>query len=175
MKDVPRLAREELPSAQLWQKKDDKELPNLLVLRDHFKAEGKLFKADAMRILASFCELNRKEANAVKLSSPVYIVGDIHGQVYDMFHMFDKLLENKWDRFKEASLLCLGDYVDRGDFGVEVFLFLACLKLNYPNKVWMLRGNHESFAMNETFNFRAEVFEKFKGDDEVFEAFQAAF
>ena len=92
-----------------------------------------------------------------------------------MFHMFDKLINLNWSKFEDASLLCLGDYVDRGDFGVEVFLFLACLRLTYPTKVWMLRGNHESYAMNENFNFRDEVLEKFDGDVEVFEAFQAAF
>ena len=72
-------------------------------------------------------------------------------------------------------MLFLGDYVDRGDWGVEVFLFIASLRLNYPSNVVLLRGNHESYSMNESFNFRSEVLEKFDGDEEVYEAFQAAF
>jgi len=58
---------------------------------------------------------------------------------------------------EEVSYLFLGDYVDRGVYGVEVCLLLFALKLAYPKKINMLRGNHESRNMTEMFTFREEV------------------
>jgi serine/threonine-protein phosphatase 2B catalytic subunit len=48
----------------------------------------------------------------------------------------------------------LGDFVDRGIYGTEVMLLLMSLKINYPQNVILLRGNHESRSMTENFTFR---------------------
>ena len=72
-------------------------------------------------------------------------------------------------------MLFLGDYVDRGKYGLEVCAFLFCLKLNFPKTVCLLRGNHESIAMTEMFTFREEVLEKYDNDQSVYESFMDAF
>jgi serine/threonine-protein phosphatase 2B catalytic subunit len=71
------------------------------------------------------------------------------------------------------NYLFLGDYVDRGIFGVECMLLLIAIKTNFPKKFVMLRGNHESRNMTESFTFREEVIGKF--DVEVYEAFMELF
>lgn len=69
--------------------------------------------------------------------------------------------------------LFLGDYVDRGTNGVEVCLLLFCLKICNPFTVTLLRGNHESRAMTETFTFRQEVIDRY--DIETYDLFMDAF
>ena len=74
---------------------------------------------------------------------------------------------------KTLNYLFLGDYVDRGTSGIEVCLFLFCLKIAKPTAMTLLRGNHESRSMTETFTFREEVLETY--DMEVYEMFMDVF
>jgi serine/threonine-protein phosphatase 2B catalytic subunit len=60
----------------------------------------------------------------VKLDEPVVIVGDLHGQFFDTVHMLEKAGDPS-----KINYLFLGDYVDRGIFGVEVILLLYAIKV----------------------------------------------
>ena len=86
------------------------------------------------------------------LEEPIVIVGDIHGQFFDLIHMFEKVIDKRG--LMTTNMLFLGDYVDRGDYSLEVVLYLYALKLRYPKNITLLRGNHESRAMAEHFTFR---------------------
>lgn len=100
-------------------------------------------------------------------------MGDIHGQFYDMIHMFEKVVDNR--NLPKTNMLFLGDYVDRGSYSIEVCIFLFSLKINFPQEITLLRGNHESVAMTEHFTFRDEVLRKYNEDESVFDAFIEAF
>lgn len=104
----------------------------------------------------------------LELQDPVTIVGDIHGQFYD----FLQILELGGNP-PETKYLFLGDFVDRGNWSVEVLLLLFALKINHPGRVFILRGNHECRQMTTYFNFRAECMNKY--DLEVYDRFMDSF
>jgi hypothetical protein len=52
--------------------------------------------------------------------------------------------------------LFLGDYVDRGNHSLETICLLISLKVKFPNKIHLLRGNHEDRWINQLFGFYDE-------------------
>ncbi|THH01606.1 hypothetical protein EW026_g1105 [Hermanssonia centrifuga] len=96
--------------------------PNVELLKDHFLHEGRLTEPQAMFILEQTTALMRTEPNMLHVASPVTVVGDIHGQYYDLM----KVLE-VGGKFSENNYLFLGDYVDRGCFGIEALPVTALI------------------------------------------------
>ena len=56
---------------------------------------------------------------------------------------------------------------------MEVILLLYSLKLNYPNSIVLLRGNHECRQMTQHFNFRTECLSKY--DQTTYDLFMESF
>jgi hypothetical protein len=85
-------------------------------------------------------ELLMEESNVQPVLSPVTVVGDLHGQFFDLIHLLSPAIGG-WP--PQTSYVFLGDFVDRGHNSVETLSLLLALKLKYPGHVTLLRGNHE--------------------------------
>jgi hypothetical protein len=102
-------------------------------------------------ILAKFTEICTKATELfvkdpvlLHLASPTIIYGDIHGSFKDL-----KYFGNKFSiDFAPTKHLFLGDFVDRGQDSVEVVLYLFIQKIMYPDKIFLVKGNHEYDEVN---------------------------
>ncbi|KAK2946348.1 putative Serine/threonine-protein phosphatase [Blattamonas nauphoetae] len=92
--------------------------------------------------------------------SKMTIVGDTHGQFYDVLHIFK---ENGYPSATNRYIFN-GDFVDRGSFGSELTLLLLTLYLVHPESLFLLRGNHECARCTFIYGFKDEVLDKYNED-----------
>lgn len=110
-------------------------------------------------------ELSNVDTKDVKIS----VCGDTHGQFYDVLNIF-----NKFGKVGSThTYLFNGDFVDRGSWSCEVALFYYCLKILYPQNIYLNRGNHETNNMNKIYGFEDEC--KYKYSQRIFDMFAQSF
>ncbi|KAH0794087.1 Ser/Thr protein phosphatase [Histomonas meleagridis] len=93
-----------------------------------------------------------QEDSLLELQPPINVCGDIHGELNDIIALFQVGGFNL-----NTKYLFLGDYVDRGENGFEVFCLLIALKIQFPNNIFLLRGNHECEEISQYCDFASEV------------------
>lgn len=99
----------------------------------------------------------------------ITIVGDIHGQYYDLINLF----ELNGIPSKKSLYIFNGNFVNRGSFSVETAITLICWKILYPNHFFITRGNQECREMTRLYGFKAQVRNHY--DEFIFEIFSILF
>lgn len=114
---------------------------------------------ETLELLDEAMKIFIDEPNILDLHGPIIIIGDVHGQFPDLLDALNTKA-SQFDINNDAKFLFLGDLVDRGLHSLETVLFVIFLKLRYPNRFFILRGNHESSALTKTYGFKDECKEK---------------
>ncbi|MFX1462158.1 MAG: metallophosphoesterase [Promethearchaeota archaeon] len=86
-----------------------------------------------------------------------YIIGDIHGNLETLLQLIKIINDNN-----PKLIIFLGDIVDRGTKQLECLLVILALKILFPQKFYILRGNHETIEMNQYYGFFQEFISRFK-------------
>jgi protein phosphatase len=105
----------------------------------------------------------------ISVEVPCVVAGDLHGNFHDLMRIFTSISDPFSQRF-----LFLGDYVDRGDYSVDVVTLLFALVVLYPDQFFLLRGNHEFSCVNGSYGLRTEIHERF-GDDTLWTLINSIF
>jgi serine/threonine-protein phosphatase 4 catalytic subunit len=113
-------------------------------------------REEVIRLVDELRETFMSEPNVLELSSPINIVGDVHGHFFDLLNMFSLMEDPSAKRY-----LFLGDYVDRGHNSVEVVLLLLLYKRAHGSNMFMIRGNHETRMLSAIYGFREECRRKY--------------
>lgn len=98
--------------------------------------------------------------------SNVFFFGDLHGNFHSLLRTLNHLknqnvLDDSFHIINPSSyLIFLGDYVDRGNYGIEIIYTLMRLRMANPRNVFLIRGNHEDMRLNEQYGFADELYDR---------------
>ena len=156
-------------------------LETVLKLLEQFKAGIPLHFKYVVKVVEHFRQESSRFPTVERISvAPglrLTVVGDLHGQLQDLYTIFTiNGLPNDKNMY-----LFNGDFVDRGNYGVEIALTIFCFKLFYPDGVFINRGNHECRSQNSWMGFEEEVFGKYFSEKEetrartLYNMFQSCF
>jgi diadenosine tetraphosphatase ApaH/serine/threonine PP2A family protein phosphatase len=95
----------------------------------------------------------------IRVPPPVVIVGDLHGSILDLV----RILQG-FGAPPDTRYLFLGDYVDRGEDSVAVICLVLALFCRHPDRLFLLRGNHEFSHINRVYGFRDEILISYHSD-----------
>ncbi|KAH8759466.1 Metallo-dependent phosphatase-like protein, partial [Diaporthe sp. PMI_573] len=104
---------------------------------------------------ASLMLKEEPNVNSITLADKdtLVLLGDLHGRIHNLL----AVLNTEGSPSSKKRYLFNGDFVDRGAFSLETIVVILCLKLRYPNFVFLNRGNHEAEAITAEEGFRREV------------------
>ena len=121
-------------------------------------------------LIDEFVSIVKNIGPVTYINSPCVVVGDLHGNIHDLIRL---IIDNGLPG-KETKYVFLGDYIDRGQFSLEVITLLFALKVIFPYHIAMIRGNHELRSVNQSHGFK-EMIDAEYPNTTIWEEFNNAF
>lgn len=135
----------------------DRWIDRLLASPDSEDTGARVIPEKEFRVICTRLKEILVEEDAVAVvNPPATLVGDLHGQYYDLLELL-RIGGNP----DSTNYVFLGDYVDRGYNSVETWQLLALLKVKYPTRITLLRGNHESRQVSQVYGLYDEILRKY--------------
>lgn len=106
-----------------------------------------------------------RKGSWVNLEGALMVVGDLNGNLHNLIQIF-----NDFGLPPKIRYVFLGNYIDYGEFSLEVATMLMALNLLYPDSVYLLKGLNESVSSYlfrglqadiEAVYFRKSLYDKF--------------
>lgn len=88
--------------------------------------------------------------------SILFVRADLHADLRSLLSNINALknaghLDENYRCQPGFHMIFLGDYLDRGSYDLQLLELLAALRLENPDQVYLLKGNHEDLAINMAF------------------------
>lgn len=145
------------------------------LVQDVLSGRTNLSGDEIWSLCGEFQDLYREKPNVVEIpSTNVFFIGDLHGEIQSAMSVQRYIQE-----YPTHFFVFLGDYADRGPQQLETLNLVMALALSHPERVLMLRGNHESDEVAARYGFyhavlRSHSFDVYKHYSRVFEVLPVA-
>lgn len=141
------------------------------VIKDNIK----ISKDNLLKILQKVNSILDSEPKLVEIQpGRLFFIGDTHGNLPISIHACKHLFPLKNSIHKQFDkLIFLGDFIDRGPFSVENVNFLISMKMQFPDKIVLIRGNHETEEVSVRYGFYERIIREYGID--VFEQYTKLF
>jgi serine/threonine-protein phosphatase PP1 catalytic subunit len=121
------------------------------------------------RILKTIKEIFEKENLLLELNvnnetDVIYVIGDIHGNLESLMELIKIINKNN-----PKIVIFLGDIVDRGPMQLECLIIIFALKILFPSKYYIIRGNHETLEINQYYGFFQDFLKRFNNQSKFIE------
>ncbi len=126
------------------------------LIYDVLQGKSEFEEQDVKELADQIIGFYNESKNVVPIpSNHLIFVGDIHGELGSV-----RAVAKEMEKRKKHHVVFLGDYADRGPEQLESVMFVFALKILYPNRVTLLRGNHESEQIAGKYGFYYDTIRK---------------
>ena len=122
-----------------------------------------------IELLTAIIDVFKGDQPFPNIVGDVIIIGDLHGHLFELASII-----NSFGYPPNHKYVFLGDYIDRGQFSLELLVFVFLLKYKFRRNVILIRGNHETIENPPGHDF-TDILYKNKVGPDIVNLFSEAF
>ncbi|MHA1339487.1 MAG: metallophosphoesterase [Promethearchaeota archaeon] len=141
-------------------------------INEEFIRENAILNTEQIiEVLNKVNKILEKESNLIEIPpSKLYFLGDTHGNLELSIHAIKHIYPAEYSTHTRFDkIIFLGDFVDRGLYSLENVNFLMSMKSKYPDRIILIRGNHETEEISRRYGFYEAVLRNY--NPEVFKLY----